>query len=84
MTPMTSTPNRRPRWEHGTLAGYNRHRCRCDECRTAWTEHQRSRRAVYRQRLEAGADVPHGRASTYGNWGCRSDPCRKAFLATLR
>jgi bisphosphoglycerate-dependent phosphoglycerate mutase len=27
---------------HGTLAGYNKHRCRCEFCRNAWNTYQRS------------------------------------------
>jgi hypothetical protein len=30
---------------HGTLGGYNNHRCRCEHCRAAATKYQREWRA---------------------------------------
>lgn len=29
---------------HGTVTAYEKHRCRCDTCRSAYSEHQRRRR----------------------------------------
>lgn len=30
--------------EHGTMHGYNKHMCRCDECRAAWNSYMKSYR----------------------------------------
>ena len=69
-TPMTPDDPR-----HGTTNGYNNLRCRCQLCRTAWTEHMRQRQTkiecgggvqvsvphAFRDRLKAFADA-HGRS----------------------
>lgn len=40
--------------KHGTPGGYTNHRCRCDECRTAWREYRRGYgRGAQRARYEA-------------------------------
>ena len=31
-------------WKHGTLGGYDRHRCRCQKCRENWNAYQAVRR----------------------------------------
>lgn len=36
----------RPSWQHGTRQGYEKHRCRCDDCRAANT----ARMQTYRKR----------------------------------
>src|SRR5260221_9545470 len=44
------------RLKHGTAHGYNRHGCRCDDCRAAATalkRAQRSRQSGYRERQAA-------------------------------
>lgn len=28
-------------WEHGTLAGYSHHKCRCNGCKTVWNQYTR-------------------------------------------
>lgn len=62
---------------HGTAGGYVNHRCRCDECTTAWKEHNRRQRASRVAR--APREAPHGTRSAYINWGCRCDRCRLAM-----
>lgn len=37
-------------WEHGTRHGYEKYKCKCDECRAAHALHHRKRRA--RKKLE--------------------------------
>jgi hypothetical protein len=67
---------------HGTYAGYNRHRCRCADCRTANTEYTRSARA--RLNRVPTKQIPHGTRNGYVNYGCRCIPCRQADRAYLR
>lgn len=38
---------------HGTVSGYNWHRCRCELCRAAWTEYRRPKVREYRERMLA-------------------------------
>lgn len=76
---------------HGTLSGYNHHRCRCDACRAASSRsrlhYRRANPATDIQsrqsraaRLAAGElpEVPHGVYSTYVEYRCRCDLCRTA------
>jgi hypothetical protein len=53
---IAKTLNLTPLLQHGTLAAYMRHKCRCAECRTVWnaykTEKQRERR--YREQNAGG------------------------------
>ena len=37
----------RPRWRHGTRAGYEYHGCRCNECKASNTARHKARRARY-------------------------------------
>lgn len=57
---------------HGTLYGYQKGPCRCDDCRAANREHMR--------RLKGSAPPSHG-ASGYENYGCRCDVCSDAHRA---
>lgn len=41
-------PGRHRSCTHGSLAMYTTHKCRCSECRTAWTEYRRNRNAQRR------------------------------------
>jgi hypothetical protein len=59
---------------HGTTVGYAVDKCRCDRCRAAIAEYQRTRP---RPILTPG-DPRHGTANGYGNLGCRCQPCRDA------
>jgi hypothetical protein len=70
---------------HGTLTRYTTHNCRCDECRTAATEHKR-RVNGYRSRAVVDAEraAQHGTESKYTNSGCRCDACRAASAAARR
>ena len=43
-------PGRLNEWEHGTRAGYEQHKCRCDACRRANSVHHRK---LYAQRKRA-------------------------------
>jgi hypothetical protein len=64
------------RW-HGTLSGYDHHRCRCDQCRQA--------RKQYRKELrerEDKADAPwHGKLTGYYDHRCRCDACKEEARA---
>lgn len=61
---------------HGR-AGYDRHGCRCIDCRTANTEHVRAVRAARRARLDqAPDDTAHGTQGAY-DAGCRCVTCRE-------
>lgn len=63
---------------HGTRAGYEKHRCRCAECRTANAEHVRRVRANRKARLAASpspeSDPGHGTQGGY-DAGCRCEAC---------
>lgn len=41
------------RFEHGTVNGYTNHKCRCDECRSAWATYVRTYRDSNRERLRS-------------------------------
>lgn len=48
--------------EHGKASTYNRHRCRCDECRTAATAYRRAQREKHphqKRRQELKTDARH-------------------------
>lgn len=49
--------------KHGTIAGYNNHRCRCQPCRDAITAYHRARKAEIRRREEVAmlASIPERR-----------------------
>lgn len=72
---------------HGTLTGYVRDKCRCEECKTASREAQQARRD--RKRAEAGLPVyggqgkqwQHGTTNGYGAHGCRCELCTAANSA---
>jgi hypothetical protein len=68
---------------HGTLAGYNYHACRCDQCRDEFRAYSRYRRHL-RSALLAADDPRHGRYTTYRNWMCRCNPCLEAHRAKCR
>lgn len=71
---------------HGTANGYRNLKCRCDECRHAWRDYERTPQAMrrkerYRRVTLGQRPARHGRThglrSTYV-WGCRCDWCREA------
>ena len=65
-------------FEHGVSA-YSNHRCRCDVCRSAFSEYQRNARRERRERLRQDPELAqHGLAATYHNWSCRCRPCTDA------
>lgn len=72
---------------HGTLTGYVRDRCRCDECKTTARVAQQARRD--RKRADAGLPVyggegrpwQHGTTTGYGRHGCRCEACTGANTA---
>ena len=45
----------KPTWKHGTRAGYELHKCKCDECRLAHNARMREARV---KRLERGQNAP--------------------------
>lgn len=75
---MTEPIIARDRWghehevPHGTATAYNRHKCRCEDCRAAWSE-------VMRQYRNGGSrsKAQHGTRSKYTS-GCRCDECKRA------
>lgn len=55
-------------------SGYTKHKCRCDICRTAYSDYQRA----YRDRVKANfRPKRHGTQWNY-NMGCRCTACRAA------
>jgi hypothetical protein len=38
--------------QHGSLAMYSHHRCRCEECRSVWNKHSRDYRREYRRKKD--------------------------------
>ncbi len=67
---------------HGSADTYQRHRCRCDECRTANTAKVSAART---RRIKQGvpAGVKHG-VSTAVNHGCHCDVCTQAIAERNR
>jgi hypothetical protein len=65
--------------QHGRYSTYVNHKCRCVDCRAAWTAYS-AERAAERRRLAAAGEieVPHGTDGGYRNYGCRCDDCRRA------
>ena len=71
---------------HGTLNGYEYHRCRCDACRAANNRRNAVRRAkgsvplkIHLARVHAKAQhIEHGTSWAYEGKGCRCDLCREA------
>lgn len=58
---------------HGTETSYNKHGCRCDDCRAAHTVYTRQKRENARKRGFAG--YTHGANAAYAA-GCRCEKCR--------
>lgn len=61
---------------HGTRNAYERHKCKCNECRSV----NAARASKNRQRRYMQKTPPniHGLHSTYVNWGCRCAECKSA------
>jgi hypothetical protein len=47
---------------HGTLNGYNKYFCHCEECRRVWREYHREYRR--RRKMATGETILHGRFVT--------------------
>lgn len=69
----------RQKW-HGTTGGYRYHRCRCEQCRSAWAAFKSADRRR-RAGLIDPEDERHGSAGFYVNHGCRCRPCTDAASA---
>lgn len=75
---------------HGTIDGYNYHRCRCPRCRAAVTADTRRRlraKAAARRaaKLATGPPEPrHGTITGYNSDRCRCEQCRAAIAAYSR
>lgn len=67
------------RW-HGTSGGYTNHKCRCDDCRSAWNEYcsKRKKKAWSNWNGERNPELEHGLEQTYQNHGCKCLECLKA------
>ena len=68
-------------FKHGSLATYEKHKCRCVDCVTAYNEYKtayREKRKVY---LAANVGNPpkHGTANGYQKYKCRCDACVQAM-----
>ena len=59
---------------HGTCIGYQRHKCRCDDCKAASSEYGRKLRDAARQRDPS--TFPHGTSTGYNYFKCRCDECK--------
>lgn len=70
-------------WRHGTLYGYLKRGCRCEECRAAKRESARRQRKSSSVRASYGRDVPHGDPLCYTR-GCRCDECKSGHAAAER
>jgi hypothetical protein len=69
-----TAPARAP---HGRIVVYRRG-CRCQQCRNANTQAQRTANA-HRKANPAAADrAGHGKSTTYNNYGCRCPACKDA------
>lgn len=61
--------------KHGTITGYQYHKCRCDECKEAARDYKRQYKARLLTTLNAHPDDPrHGKLGSY-QAGCRCDSC---------
>lgn len=63
------------RRKHGTVAAYNKDRCRCDACREAWRLYNAAWLARQRAQQLSPDDPRHGRYTTYFNHACRCEAC---------
>jgi hypothetical protein len=60
---------------HGTVTGYNNHRCRCAECKAAMREYWRAR-----AKRRATQEPPrHGTRQGYWAYSCRCALCSEAM-----
>lgn len=75
MTSVQEAPG--PEKWHGTTGGVSNHRCKCVECRAAWTAYCKRRRAERASQIGPN-DPRHGLLSFYYNHSCRCDKCRAA------
>ena len=69
--------------KHGTVTGYNRHKCRCDGCkaaRAAYDADYRARKRVARKSAKPRRRV-HGTLNEYNNHRCRCPLCKAARAA---
>lgn len=70
---------------HGSQTMYQRHGCRCDECRAGNARRNAAMRRDRALRLAQDPTLaPHGSVSTYNNWDCRCDECRAVWSALMR
>lgn len=75
--------------DHGKYSTYTNYKCRCEECKAAALEVQRSRTAkkrgesefIPRQRGRKAGPVKHGTVTQYQNGGCRCEECKGAIRA---
>jgi hypothetical protein len=91
---MTAVTRRLSRGDHrhGTTNGYNHYRCRCNRCRQAHADYNRSHNhkigkhkpmAQYFAEL-VRVPVQHGTLNAYSNRNCRCDECRKVWAVHCR
>lgn len=71
---------------HGKYTKYSNDKCRCAECRKAWSEYtsqRRTKRWAWTAVNGLPSSVEHG-VWAYFNWGCRCDVCRRDAAAKNR
>lgn len=54
---------------HGTVNGYNNHKCRCDECRAAWGVYEKVQRL---KRVAAGLCTDCAERAAVGHVRCET------------
>lgn len=70
---MTHSVGKRP-IPHGTVNGYDYHKCRCPECRAAKSGYQRAH-----PRRPPKKPIPHGTITGYASYRCRCSDCQMAI-----
>lgn len=63
---------------HGTVAGYDLYRCKCEPCLRVKQESRERGQASRRASGLPEGDPRHGTLTGYKGWGCKCARCRKA------
>ena len=62
---------------HGTVSGYKHWKCRCEECKKAYSADKKARRQKKKQGIR-GDESWHGTVNGYDEFMCRCDDCKHA------